>query len=188
MLCPNCGKNIADESKYCLYCGAQIEDNSEPVVVYSARHQRTNANPKTFRKWVIAGVVVLAIVLLAGAGWGAVSWKQAEELRKQKEELRSAIEYEWLAAPSESLLKKMDIDERQMNYSLYSILGTTHVVTYDWEPISKDTIRVWILSDSYQDCTVEFHELDVDGVPCVAMVVKPALTSTDAEELWFRYV
>ena len=180
MLCPNCGKNIEDKSKYCLYCGAQIEDNSEPVVVYSAHSQRVNMNPKSFRKWVIAGVVVLAVVLLAGAGWGVVSWKQ-------KEDLRNAIEHEWLGAVEHYTMQVIDIDEHHIEYGLDTVsFGYTYITTYDWEPINKNTIRVWISPDVYQDHTVEFMEVEGDDGDFMSMVIRPALTSTDSLELWIQ--
>lgn len=182
MLCPNCGKNIEDKSKYCLYCGTQIEDNSEPVVVYSVQNQHTDTPPKSFRKWVIAGAIVLVVVLLAGAGWGVVSWKQ-------KEDLRNAIEYEWLGAVDVDGLviqtQMLHIDEHRIEYGLKSVgFGYTHLITYDWKPINKNTIRVWISPDLYEDYTVEFSEAD-DG-SYIAMEIRPALTSTDSLEIWIQ--
>lgn len=182
MLCPNCGKNIEDESKYCLDCGAQIEDNSEPVVVYSVRNQHTDTPPKSFRKWVIAGAIVLVVVLLAGAGWGVMSWKQ-------KEDLRNAIEHEWLGEVSADALsvQMLQIDEHHIEYGIKSVgFGYTHLITYDWKPINKNTIRVWISPDTYRDCAVEVSEVDLDDGSTTVMWIEPALTSTDPTELWIK--
>ncbi len=33
MKCPSCGKEIAEDCKFCVYCGAQVKKNSKPLLI-----------------------------------------------------------------------------------------------------------------------------------------------------------
>lgn len=79
MNCNNCGKQIDDESKFCVHCGAKIENQSESHQISNRKHVATNLadNKKTElpvkKKSKIPVIIAVAIALCLVVG-GAVAF------------------------------------------------------------------------------------------------------------------
>jgi len=76
MFCPQCGKNVGDDKKFCIYCGtslAPIAENKPPAAL--ARFPNTpKAGPRRSRGFIAAGIIVIVIILIAGfAGYSALT-------------------------------------------------------------------------------------------------------------------
>ena len=46
MFCKNCGRELPDESLFCGYCGAQLEEKSEPVSISDESQEKSIKVPK----------------------------------------------------------------------------------------------------------------------------------------------
>ena len=82
MFCPNCGKEIPDDSSFCEFCGSRIEDDTAADAErYSGQDQGGNAG-KLMERFanvpMIFGIVVLAIALLAGGFYIVKTIKSGE--------------------------------------------------------------------------------------------------------------
>lgn len=82
MFCPNCGKEIPDNSSFCEFCGSRIEDDTAADAgQYSGQDQGSNAG-KLMERFanvpMIIGIVVLAIVLLTGGFYIVKAIKSGE--------------------------------------------------------------------------------------------------------------
>ncbi len=70
MYCKKCGKEIKDSSRFCEYCGAKVEYSVKDTSGGNkAKNSPGNAGPQ---KSVIIGVVILAVLLIAGGITGVV--------------------------------------------------------------------------------------------------------------------
>src|SRR5262249_31048395 len=70
MFCPQCGKEIPDESRFCLTCGVALSARSMSVAQTAATEQRRVRVPATVSPlvWVIIGIVsFFAVVFLIAA-------------------------------------------------------------------------------------------------------------------------
>ncbi len=71
MLCPNCRKEIDDDSKFCRYCGSTINTSSTNESSISNTNNEANTNSsstptkKKISKGVIFGLVAVAVVGIA---------------------------------------------------------------------------------------------------------------------------
>lgn len=81
MKCPNCGKEIRDESKFCDACGTKIEEsiledvfNQEATSQPSPEPQQKSVSPKKKGNWKLIGGVVAAIVAAIGIGYGVANY------------------------------------------------------------------------------------------------------------------
>lgn len=63
MYCPNCGKEIADESKFCPYCGTRIETDKQ-VNITPDTSTKTRHGFVTFWLWFSGVVAVIYGTLL----------------------------------------------------------------------------------------------------------------------------
>ncbi len=68
MVCPNCGKNISDDSKVCTECGAQL---GQSAAAPQAEVQTASAEPRKSKKGIVA--IVLCAVVVLGAAVGALA-------------------------------------------------------------------------------------------------------------------
>ncbi len=72
MFCPNCGKEINDSSKYCLYCGHKFAENSEDEIYshsyykdgYKKSHTQNEKKEYSFGDVFLKGVFAMLCVLL----------------------------------------------------------------------------------------------------------------------------
>ena len=64
MTCPNCGKEILEGIKFCDGCGAHLEGLQQPVV------EQPMAEPPKQGKGMLILVIIMAIIILAGIGFG----------------------------------------------------------------------------------------------------------------------
>jgi len=76
MFCPQCGKNVGDDKKFCIYCGTSLTPTGENKS--SSTPARSPNIPKagSRRSWglVAAGIIVIFIILIAGfAGYSALT-------------------------------------------------------------------------------------------------------------------
>ena len=69
MLCPQCGKEVPEKSKFCVYCGASIDYVSEDAVTkvagVSPSEEIVSASPppkKKRKKWI--ALLVAAVVII----------------------------------------------------------------------------------------------------------------------------
>lgn len=60
MKCPQCGKEIADDSKFCASCGAKIEESASPQI---PKESPAPADGKKQRHWFITFWLWLMIVV-----------------------------------------------------------------------------------------------------------------------------
>lgn len=94
MFCENCGQRIADDSKFCEYCGAKIvysnAGGQKPTAPTGKKAHNQNRKPtrkkKSTKKPVIAAVIAVAVLLVAFLGYGTVG------LAMNKSSLASKIE------------------------------------------------------------------------------------------------
>jgi tetratricopeptide (TPR) repeat protein len=70
MFCPNCGKEISDNSKYCNKCGAKINNNEiTSIINENIENSTIIPNSKKIRmKKVIIGLILL--IIICGSGFG----------------------------------------------------------------------------------------------------------------------
>ena len=67
MFCMSCGKQLEDNSKFCPYCGATVEEAAAPAAqtVNEAAEKPAKKPSKKFPVGLIAAVAVIAIVVVA---------------------------------------------------------------------------------------------------------------------------
>lgn len=71
MFCKNCGKQIDDDSKFCMYCGTSFVESAKPVTAATQVQQKTIAvkdntkdKPKDKKKTTILIIVLVCVALL----------------------------------------------------------------------------------------------------------------------------
>lgn len=64
MFCPNCGKEVTNDAKFCQYCGFSIDKNQENDNV-SKNVKRNSIHRK---KLLIGSVIIIAIIILGNIG------------------------------------------------------------------------------------------------------------------------
>lgn len=69
MFCPNCGKGVRDGAGFCTWCGAQIK----PQAAAAPAAQPTSAPKRQRSRGPIIAVIVVALLIIAGAG-GFLLW------------------------------------------------------------------------------------------------------------------
>lgn len=73
MFCPNCGKELHNNVKFCAQCGKKIDNapqslisNSETIFFEPSASKRKSFKIKLSMKWIVIGIMALAIVAYAG--------------------------------------------------------------------------------------------------------------------------
>ena len=156
MYCVNCGREIAEESRFCPYCGKPVEPRIPP------------APPKKSHKKLLIGLVIFALLLALGLFlWNSLDEKSEEGYKKHCRE----VAYEELSDYYEDYAGKDLVVTGQVadltreggevillvdtyldkDYDIY--YGGTVVVTYDREEqdleVGKgDVITAWGQAES----------------------------------------
>lgn len=78
MFCPSCGKQIADDAKFCEFCGNVMNNPAQPVKPEGRTAQRPvtpyppQPKARRWQPWMTVTTVVVATVVGAGIIWGAI--------------------------------------------------------------------------------------------------------------------
>lgn len=78
MFCPSCGKQIADDAKFCEFCGNVMNNQAQPVKPEGRTAQRPvtpyppQPKARRWQPWMTVTTVVVATVVGAGIIWGAI--------------------------------------------------------------------------------------------------------------------
>lgn len=72
MICPNCGKEIEDNGKFCGYCGYKLVQDATPVTHKKESAKNTDVKSLLKNKKVVFGIVavvaVIALLMFGGLG------------------------------------------------------------------------------------------------------------------------
>ena len=170
-VCPNCGEKLPGDSSFCMKCGTKIEEDG-PGTEQEQPAQAPGFWQKNKKKIIIAAAAVAVVVLV----FVIVNAVQASNLKKE-------LERGWCKVEGEEgayILCVLDFSEDEIEYRLetgYAWMDTT-VATYDYKVISGNKIKVLRYGDDWETIRVELSD------DKKAMIVSPALTSTDNEEIW----
>lgn len=190
MFCRKCGKSIADNSKFCVYCGEKVAEvatetvqQSQPAQTASYGTQYVQTAPvypvsaKKTPVWI--PIVIVSVVLAV-----AIIFLSAFFIFAQigKAELEEQLLRDWTNVEKGSsgayYTLKLDFSEEDIKYSFESQYINRTIATYDYEILSKDTIKIENRDKEY---TIEFNDAKT------MMTITPALTSSDAKEYWFNF-
>lgn len=95
MFCTKCGKEIADDAKFCKYCGSPVEVNAEEPLETPSDVDTTEESevsdepvfkPKNRKKWVVPVCIAAGIAVLGGAGVLAANMAKSEKEPPKKVE------------------------------------------------------------------------------------------------------
>lgn len=159
-----------------------VQNDSEGgmAVVYASQKKTTDetkkskvdigaATSKLKGKPAILAAVAVAAILVVFLILGAVG----------KSSLKADLTRTWHATDG-TILQVLEVSDDEMEYSLqtgYSWLDSS-LATWEWKPVSSTSFKVKIAGETWVTHEVEFSD---DGD---AMIVRPALTSSDASEVW----
>ncbi len=82
MFCPECGKEVSDQKKFCIHCGASIVSQQPSSAAPSAAAQAAAQQPKKSKKsiWVILAIIAIAAILGSVIG-NLMGGSMAEDLK-----------------------------------------------------------------------------------------------------------
>lgn len=168
-VCPACGEKLPGDSLFCAKCGTRVDGEAQNAGQITKPAHFFSKN----KKIVGVGAATVIVVLLVIFGINAV---QASNLKKE-------LERDWCKVEGEEdsyILCVLDFSDKDVEYRLetgYAWLDTT-VATYDYKVISGNKMKVLRYGDEWETITVEFNDEKT------VMITSPALTSTDAREIW----
>ena len=173
IVCPNCGEKLPGDSVFCAKCGTRLnEDGQQEVqgVEQAAKPTGFFAKYKKIIGIAAAAVIIVLIVLFA------VNTVQRTNLKKE-------LLRDWCKVEGEKdsyILCVLDFSEKEVEYRLetgYAWMDTS-LATYDYKVISGNKIKVLRYGDDWETFAIEFNDEKT------IMITTPALTSTDAREVW----
>ncbi len=190
MFCKKCGKSIADNNKFCVYCGEKVTgvttetfQQNQPVQTALGGAQfvqpvpNYQVNSRKSPVWIpiviVSAVLVVVIAMLSVFFITA----QAGKANLKKELLRDWSNVEKSSGSSYYTLR-LDFSDDEIEYTFESQYINRTIATYDYEIVSKDTIKIENRNEEY---TIEFNDNKT------MMTITPALTSTDSKEYWFNF-
>ena len=95
MFCTKCGKEIADNAKFCKYCGSPVEVNTEEPLETPPDMGTTEdagvfeepvLKPENRKRWVVPVCIAAGIAVLGGMGVLAANMTKAEKEEPKKTE------------------------------------------------------------------------------------------------------
>ncbi len=100
--CTECGKEISDSAKTCIYCGMPLKKQKD---IAKEGSKKTESFFKKHKKKIIATVSIFFVIALI-AGIAFISWvfSPAQVAKREAEDARAA--YERLQRANESLLQE----------------------------------------------------------------------------------
>ena len=173
MFCVKCGEAIPDNSRFCPFCGGNLEDLDQQTVVYASQKemgyvpQKMKLSKNTVR--ILSGVLVLFAIMLAVLG-------------VQKNNLKKELQKEWHDSDG-TILKVLEFSDKKVEYRLetgYLWMDTT-LFNDDYKVVSGNKIKVQMFGDDWDTYTIKFNDEKT------VMTISPAITNTDSSENWYCF-
>lgn len=166
MICPNCQANIADDSTFCTECGIQTRPTS-PSDTPVDTDQLAGDDNEGRKKLVNALCVVVGLAFLIFAF-----------IVMQSISVRNALQGEWHRADDNYVVLEFDDDDIEYRFeSIYYYLNTTFF-NGKFKVVSPHKIKIDRSGRGYKNYRIEMRNGN--------FVIRPALTSTDYSEVWFK--
>lgn len=172
MICPNCNAEIADNSTFCTECGVQVQATT-PADTSVEETQSTADNNDRRKKLAIALCVVVGIAFMIFA----FNFMQTISVR-------NALQSEWRTWDLEehdykSVVLEFDGDDIEYRFvSDYYYLNNYVIYSGKFKVVSPHKIKIDRFGYGYTTYEIDMN----DG----NFVIKPALTSSDSSEIWFK--
>ena len=192
MICPKCGAQIADDSKFCTECGKIIEQ-AVPVVaepmeaapVYQPVAEMQPTQKKKKKGALIGGIAGI----IGGVGAGLVALITIIVIiavavgASNKANLQNELLRDWQRVEHDSTYYTLRLDfQKTSKYGgdiSYDFDGTyvdDNIANYTYKVISKDKVEI--------DGNIYLIEISDSGN---MMTMTPALTSSASYEYWYNW-